>query len=114
MSTTAGRDCVGRDAGTYRWSTTADGQWLTLTLVEDACDIRAQILPGTWQRNLGFSSAGGPGLVVNFRPYVSFTLPAETWKGNEFAETDTMALDNSDGTARSSVLEGSRRLRRCL
>ena len=99
LSSSSDAGCQMRDAGTYRWSTSAEGQWLTFELIEDACVARSELLPGTWQRNLGFSSAGGTGIAVNFQPYVSFTLPAETWKGNEFAETDTMALDNSDGTA---------------
>ena len=99
LSSSSDAGCQMRDSGTYRWSTSVDGQWLTFELLEDACVARSELLPGTWQRNLGFSSAGGPGVAVNFSPYMSFTLPAEPWKGNEFAETDTMVLDNGDGTA---------------
>jgi hypothetical protein len=99
LSSSSDAGCQMRDSGTYRWSTSADGQWLTLEPIEDACVARSEILPGTWQRNLGFSSAGGSGIAVNFQPYMSFTLPAERWKGNEYAETDTLALDNGDGTA---------------
>jgi hypothetical protein len=91
--------CEMRDAGTYRWSLSEDGQWLTLEPIEDACPDRSAIVAGTWQHNLGYSNEGGPGIAVNFAPYVAFTLPVEQWTGNQFGETDTLVLDNGDGTA---------------
>ena len=99
LSSSSDANCQMRDTGTYRWSTSTDGQWLTLDPIEDTCAARSEILPGTWQRNLGFTNEGGPGVAVNFQPYMTFTLPAEHWKGNEYAETDTLVLDNGDGTA---------------
>ena len=90
--------CTIRDVGRYGWSRSADGQWLTLDPVEDdACPVRQTILAGTWQRNLGFSNDGGPGIAVNFTPLLTFTLPDQAWRGNEFAESDTMVLDSEDG-----------------
>jgi len=86
-------NCELRDVGTYRWSKSADGQWLTLDRIADACEIRGQILPGTWQQNVGFSTDGGPGIAVNFKPFLAFTLPAGSWNGNEFADSDTIAAD---------------------
>lgn len=91
--------CARGDVGTYGWSRTPDGQWLTLRPIDDACQIRAEILAGTWQRNLGFSNVGGPGVAVNFQPFMTFTLPADSWTGGEFAEADTLVLDNGDRTA---------------
>lgn len=98
LSTAGNSGCAMRDVGEYRWSVTADGQWLRLDLVEDACPIRGQILAGTWQRNLAFSSAGGPGIAVNFEPYLSFTLPAGSYMGREFAGIDEIVIERSDAT----------------
>ena len=61
--------------GRYRWSLSADGQWLTLEPITDACAVRSEIVTGTWQRNVGFSSGGGPGIATNFEPYIALTLP---------------------------------------
>ena len=41
--------------GRYRWSLSADGQWLTLEPITEACPVRGEIVAGTWQRNVGFS-----------------------------------------------------------
>lgn len=59
--------CSVGDIGSYRWGTSDDGQWLTLDLVEDACAARSVILPGTWQRSLSHSNAGGPGMMASDR-----------------------------------------------
>lgn len=99
LSNAGDSGCTMRDAGTYRWSTSADGQWLTLDLIGDGCPVRAAFLPGTWQRNLAFRSQGGPGVGVNFEPFIALTLPAEPWTGTEFAEPDTLVLDNDPRTA---------------
>jgi hypothetical protein len=99
MTTMADPDCVGKDSGTYDWSQSPDGQWLTLELIEDACEARAEILPGTWQRSLAHDSPGGPGIATVLAPFVAFTLPAEAWRGIGLGEFDTVAIDNGDGTA---------------
>ncbi len=83
-------DCEARDEGRYRWSVSEDGQWLTLDQVSEACDVRGEILAGTWQRNVSFSYAGGPGIATNIEPYVELTLPDIGWVGAEFADTDTV------------------------
>jgi hypothetical protein len=98
LSNAGDSGCAMRDAGTYGWSTSADGQWLTLELIDDACPVRAAFLPGTWQRNLGFSSPGGAGIATNFKPYLSLTLPTRAWTGREYAEADTFVADRDDAT----------------
>lgn len=90
--------CKTRDAGDYRYAVSSDGQWLTLTSIDDQCAVRGEILPGTWQRNLGFNNPGGPGVAVNFYPYLGLTLPATAWTGREFAEADTLVADREDAT----------------
>ena len=82
--------------GRYGWSLSADGQWLTLDPISDECDVRAEIVAGTWQRNVGFSSPGGPGIAVNFEPYVALTLPDQAWIGAEYADMDTVHTNSGD------------------
>jgi hypothetical protein len=88
--------CEIRSQGRYRWSVSEDGQWLTLDPISEACPVRGDILPGTWQRNVAFSYAGGPGIAVNFEPYVAMTLPAQPWTGLEYYDTDTVHTNSGD------------------
>jgi hypothetical protein len=96
MRTSADPNCVGRDEGTYRWSQTPDGQWLTLELVQDACEIRGEILAGTWQRSLAHDSPGGPGIAAVVEPYVTFTLPSATYRGRGLGGFDELVIDRAD------------------
>ena len=96
--------------GRYRWSLSADGQWLTLEPITEACPVRGEILAGTWQRNVGFSFGGGPGIATNFEPYIAVTLPTDAWTGVEFANTDTVIADSAKRGLQG--LEGPRWVRR--
>jgi hypothetical protein len=96
LSTPGTTGCAIRSEGHYRWSVTGDGEWLHLDPIDEACPIRGQILEGTWQRNLGFSSRGGPGIAVNFEPYLAMTLPAQEWTGAEYMDTDTVQTNSGD------------------
>ncbi len=98
MATSAGPNCVGRDAGTYRWSQTPDGQWLTLELIEDACETRGEILAGTWQRSLAHDNAGGPGIGAVLEPYVTLTLPPGTYTGRGLGARDELVIDSETAT----------------
>jgi hypothetical protein len=98
LSNAGDSGCQMRDIGTYRWSVSADGQWLTLDRIDDACSVRGDILAGTWQRSLAFSSQGGPGVAVNFQPFVTFTLPAGLYTGQEYAGDDQVVIDRSDAS----------------
>ena len=91
-------DCAMRDDGRYRWSLSSDGQWLTLERITDDCSVRGEILDGTWQRNVGFSSPGGPGIATAVEPYMTFSLPDGAWVGREFSNTDTVVADNGNRT----------------
>ena len=95
MKTSADPNCVGKDSGTYRWSQTPDGQWLTLELIEDACETRGEILAGTWQRSLAHDNPGGPGIAAVFSPYLTFTLPAASYTGWGLA-SDTIVTERGD------------------
>jgi hypothetical protein len=98
LSTPGSADCGLRDVGHYRWSVSEDGQWLTFELIDDACQVRADILAGTWQRNLGFRNEGGPGVATGFKPYMTFTLPTAQFTGREYADADTLVADSDDAT----------------
>jgi hypothetical protein len=96
LSRPGASDCGDRDTGDYRWSLSADGQWLTLDLIADACADRSAVLAGTWQRNMGFRSSGGPGVVTAFTPYMTIDLPSGTFTGSEYAMLDTLSIDGDD------------------
>lgn len=87
--------CAAGDVGSYRWSTTDDAQWLTFDLVEDACDARSALLPGAWQRSLAHSNDGGPGIMANFRPFFTVTLPPGEYSGRGFDDTDTIVTETN-------------------
>lgn len=91
--------CTFEDIGSYRWSIDPAAPWLTIALIDDECGARAEILPGQWMRSLAHDNHGGPGIATNFLPYVTFTLPRETWIGNGLAEAETLVLDNDTRTA---------------
>ncbi len=91
-----GSGCQVRDEGTYRWSVSADGQWLTLDLIEDACQVRGVILAGTWQRNIGFRNNGGKGVATAFTPYLALDLPAKAFPGSEYSLIDTVSIESDD------------------
>lgn len=84
--------------GRYRWSTTADGQWLTMTLIEDECDVRAQIIPGAWQRSAAHRSSGGPLVAALFEPVFTMTLPPGDYLGRGATERDSLVLDSDAST----------------
>lgn len=90
--------CAPGDLGSYRWSTTSDGQWLTFDAVEDACDARAAVLPGTWQRSLAHSHGGGPGIFAAFSPFFTATLPPGEYVGRGVRETDTLVTETNTNT----------------
>jgi hypothetical protein len=98
LSTPGSSDCDLRADGRYRWSLSADGQWLTFERITEACPVRGEILEGTWQRNLGFPNQGGPGIATNVEPYLTYALPISEWSGTEFSEIDTVVNDSGDRT----------------
>ena len=84
------------DVGRYRWSTSTDGAWLTLTAVDDACAGRVAVAPGTWVRTGSADNHGGPLVSANFEPIFSFTLPEAVWLGGGGAGVIT--VDHDDAT----------------
>ena len=88
--------CTIGDVGHYRWSTSADDAWLTMTEIDDTCANRAAITPGSWVRNGSTDSHGGALIAANFDPMFSFTLPEGVWLGGGGAGVIT--ADDGDAT----------------
>lgn len=93
----ASPNCSKGDVGTYQWTTTSDGQWLTMTTSDDACSDRRDVLQSaSYQRELSVDSHGGPGIVTSFLPYLELTLPVGTYIGAGGAEVDTIQIISDD------------------
>lgn len=85
--------CSADDTGDYRWAVSSDRQWLTLTMITEACSTRGKILPGTWQYSLAHDSRGGAGIAAIFAPYFTMTLPPGSYVGSGYGQTDTLTVE---------------------
>ncbi len=75
--TSAGTDalgCTGDQVGKYSWSRSADGLFLTLTPISDACQNRQTALSRPWVHSLSAVTDGGLG-VFPFDPWIRMTIP---------------------------------------
>jgi len=66
------------DEGHYHWERSTDGLFLTLTVLEEACEARAAAFGRTWVHSLSAVNDGGPG-VIPFDPWIQATLPSMRW-----------------------------------
>lgn len=77
IATDSTSDCATGAEGRYRWERPADGLFLKLTLITDACAYRGKVLGRTWVHSLGAVNDGGPG-VLGFGPaWMQVTMPRE-------------------------------------
>ena len=79
LAGTAGSDgagCAVGDRGRYTWSRTADGLYLTLTAIEDACANRLAAMSRTWVHSLSAVTDGKRGVFPLGDAWVEMTLPA--------------------------------------
>jgi hypothetical protein len=67
--------CATGQEGRYTWDRSANGMFLTLTLVEDACANRAAAFARTWVHSLGAVNDGGRGVNIGLTPPYEITLP---------------------------------------
>ncbi len=74
-SNAAENQCPDGSEGRYQWSRSPDGEFLTLTLIEDACSDRAAVFARTWVRSLGAVNDGGLGVIYGVSPMVQVALP---------------------------------------
>ena len=70
--------CGAGDLGRYGWSRSADGLFLTLTLVDDTCANRAAAMARTWVHSLSAVNDGGTG-VFPITGWLKATLPSMRW-----------------------------------
>ena len=70
--------CAAGDLGRYGWSRSADGLFLTLTLVDDTCANRAAAMARTWVHSLSAVNDGGTG-VFPITGWLKATLPSMRW-----------------------------------
>ena len=70
--------CGAGDLGRYGWSRSADGLFLTLTLVDDTCANRAAAMARTWVHSLTAVNDGGTG-VFPITGWLKATLPSMRW-----------------------------------
>jgi hypothetical protein len=84
--------CAAGDLGRYRWSRSADGLFLTLTLVDDPCANRAEAMARTWVHSLSAVNDGGTG-VFPIDGWLKATLPSVRWA---LDDTGLHTFDASD------------------
>jgi hypothetical protein len=90
-SDAANAQCDVNTVGTYRWTRSANGLFLDLQLVDDACATRGKVFARTWVHSLGAVNDGRTGVSYGYSPMVQLTLPA----GQRYAAdggTDTPVL----------------------
>jgi hypothetical protein len=99
---TAGSDgagCAVGDLGRYTWSRTADGLYLTLTAIEDACPNRLAAMSRTWVHSLSAVTDGKRGVFPFGNGWLEMTLPAVRFGLS--GGTGLGVLSSMDGPARS-------------
>jgi hypothetical protein len=85
--------CAFQSEGRYSWTRSADGLYLTLTAIEDACPTRATSFGRTWVRSLGAVNDGRSGILNYFNPALQMTLPADRYAAGGGFEAADLAGD---------------------
>jgi hypothetical protein len=94
----AGVDCPEGSAGRYRWSVADDRATMTLTLIEDACAVRADVLARTWTRTHTGISDGGTAVVPGVGPLFEVTLPAGSYSTQTGTDSQEIYQDSPEYT----------------
>jgi hypothetical protein len=114
----ANAGCRVGDEGRYRANRSADGMFLAVTPIVDACVTRATTLGRTWVRSLGAVNDGRHGIVNYFSPAIEVTLPAARFGAGGASEaadirTDSgltlIAVKNPSGYTAPCAAAGGRR-----
>ena len=101
--------CSVGDEGRYTWTRSADGLFLTLTKVEDACPARAAILARTWVHPLDAVNDGGPGVIPFADRWLQATLPSMRFAMSGPNEApDIHLFDDQAPSVRLVVIKDSR------
>ena len=94
VTTKSNAGCVVGDEGRYRASRSADGMFLAITPIADACATRAATLGRTWVRSLGAVNDGRHGIVNYFTPAIEITLPALRFGAGGVSEAADIRTDS--------------------
>jgi hypothetical protein len=88
--------CAGGDLGRYNWSRSADGMFLTLSLIDDACAKRAQAMARTWVHSLSAVTDGGLGVMGFQNGWLKATVPQLRFGLGGDGYVDLRAMDGTD------------------
>lgn len=89
-------NCEAGQEGRYRWDRSSDGLFLTLELIDDPCQDRANALARTWVHSLSAVTDGGLGVIPN-DPWIQVALPNERFgMGGGTDAADIHDMDNVD------------------
>ena len=98
--------CPDGTEGRYAWERPGDGEFLTLTLIEDACASRAEAFARTWVHSLSAVTDGGPGVIPWTDRWIRATLPAMRFGlGGANDVADFQTFDAGDPTTRFLVFQ---------
>ena len=100
--------CDRGQEGRYGFARSSDGLFLTLTPIEDECDLRASILRRTWVRSHGAVSDGRRELLAAFSPAIVVDLPGGRWRTDQSVGLAAVGAPSlaSLGEAIATVEEG--------
>jgi hypothetical protein len=92
--------CAPGDLGRYTWSRSADGMFLTLTVIDDACVNRQTAMSRVWVHSLSAVTDGGLGVIPFGNGWLKATVPQMQFglSGDGYID-----LKATDGTDRSLV-----------
>lgn len=85
--------CQPGDEGAYQSTTSADGLFLTLALLNDDCPARGAVFARTWTRSLTVPNGGGVGVVDGFDPLFIVELPPGSYIVSSSADHRTIYQD---------------------
>lgn len=95
--------CLREQVGRYGWTRSADGLFLTLSVIDDPCAVRAATFGRTWVHSLSAVNDGGLG-IIPANPWIEVKLPNERMAMS--GGTDAADIHNFDqGAPRRSLLE---------
>jgi hypothetical protein len=79
-----GAGCSTGEEGRYSWVRSADGLFLTLKVIDDACATRAAAFARTWVHSLTAVTDGGLGVVPDNDRWIEITMPDQRFGASGF------------------------------
>jgi hypothetical protein len=88
--------CAPGDLGRYTWSRSADGMFLTLTVIDDACANRRGAMSRVWVHSLSAVTDGGLGVMQFGNGWLKATVPQMRFGLSGDGYNDLRAMDGTD------------------